>query len=768
MPDFDSNVRKKLGVELDKLAGAEGNGTNIDAYKKYVSKLKALNKATEEQYAKDRFGLKKKYTPALHRQFVSLYEDAAKQGEILLRSLVSFKGSPVYKTIKNVQNILAADIRILRGADEKTISDGNSSLQKIMDDARMHTVDLTGTDIEKIGGNLSSRIPFNHVTPDGKELPGVFTPKKNVDIVGGYDAIISEMKKLYPNVSPFYEDFKAKGIGQVRNNLIKHNKNPDKYSEADLLLAALASLHESKPFRITTESINKAFKQCMPDTYDGFEMSQRSREGRLAVRYFADRVFAHTNSCGINTGDAKIKNGSRIDCRNSAMSSVADLFGVSGLICKAVPMKVVKDGVETEGTFMALAEGVDINNPTPASAEYDSNTKVFKNTNGLKDIADLQVIDFICGNIDRHAGNMFYKFDTSDPNPRKHKFIGVMGIDNDASFGTFVPANPDVKRNQLTPLNGMNVISESMKEKILGTSPDMLSVILRNTGLEPEQITAAGRRLQMLRDYVKKSRDRYEHPSDEDRDILRDDPDAILPGTVRIVPDDKFKKFDLGELAMTYNGSHNAFGNTASFHKFAAESIRKNGARPQLTPEKIKDKPYYVVTGKELSDASAWVKSADKATNYRGSSEQFDNMRAALKRYESFCEINKGAVLSTDLYAIRKSMLRDIAETSQEYIAYKSGVKDPNSYTTRRIDLAKSINFRAEAMSKEDFYNEMKNSLGPGEEKRYADGLKEYSDRALDEFNARMRKMAEEIAVKHGVLKKRDLTPPPINTDPTL
>ena len=49
--------------------------------------------------------------------------------------------------------------------------------------------------------------------------------------------------------------------------------------------------------------------------------------------------------------------------------------------------------------------------------------------NFQKDLSDLQVLDYLCGQIDRHFKNYFIQKDD------KGKYKGVKGIDNDLSFG---------------------------------------------------------------------------------------------------------------------------------------------------------------------------------------------------------------------------------------------------------------------------------------------------------------------------------------------
>ena len=90
------------------------------------------------------------------------------------------------------------------------------------------------------------------------------------------------------------------------------------------------------------------------------------------------------------------------------MTAVAGLLKVPNLIVKAVPMTVVNNGVETNGTFLPNAEGLDINRPDLSNPNITGNAENYKNTNAYKDLADLQVLDYICGNVDRHQSNFSY------------------------------------------------------------------------------------------------------------------------------------------------------------------------------------------------------------------------------------------------------------------------------------------------------------------------------------------------------------------------
>ena len=178
----------------------------------------------------------------------------------------------------------------------------------------------------------------------------------------------------------------------------------------------------------------------------------------------------------INNSEIGMTDKARIDTKNAGMSIVAELLGCPNVICRAQPMKI-RDakGNLIDGTFMQMAKGVDPNRPTREGQNASKSSLNHTDGRGLESIADLQVIDYICGNVDRHGGNLFYRFD------EKGKFIGGQGIDNDSSFGTKVPqlSKDAVRRLPVAP--NMGAISKKTAAIIMNTSPAELAFALRGT-----------------------------------------------------------------------------------------------------------------------------------------------------------------------------------------------------------------------------------------------------------------------------------------------
>lgn len=761
MPDYNSQVREKLDKQIEKLERQKANAEQQEIYNAYIKALKDLNNATSEQYQPDSFGLAKRLDRGSLDKFKSLYEKCGVTGEELIEKLDRNGNEEILGTISEIQEIISADIRALNSVNMKSLDEGRISMQRLMDNARIRTVDISDENLGTIGAVQSSRIPFNYVDPNGNEMPGVFTEKKIFDIGAGFENLMDEMQKKFPDEAHFYKDL-TKTIGKsIINEAKLQNK---KLSKGDVALNVMRSLYEKKDEysdekvrrHITEDSITDMFSEVMdPIEYDSFDDSLKTARGSQALKFFQSRISSYATTCNINTISARISDKSRIDSRNSAMSSVADLLGVPDLICRAVPMKVIREGKETEGTFMSMAQGVDIASPPSHCKKYDRNSNVFRQTNGLKDVADIQIVDFICGNIDRHTGNMFYQFDSKDSKAEKHKFTGIQGIDNDSSFGVYVPKDSRQAENRLPALCDMKVISESMMKKVMGTNKEMLTVLLRNQGLKKSQIDASCARLEMLKNYIVASSERYKNPKPREQLMLDKDADFVLPDTIKVVKDDEFNRLNLYKLGDLQAGRTNTFSIVQSFHSCVTRSLQSNPHKQALEPKKVQDNTMFRLTDKNIAQADSWLKGGEKVTNWRGTSDNFKKIAESIEKYKTFCNHNKGVVLSEDLYKIRCSLLKGISDAAKNYTDNKQkqlaeAGKTANGYEDKRIKYAQNLSKMTTELSQQDYFEAATQGMTADEKQRYADGMHAYADRALDDFNEEMRRMAEEIAAKQA------------------
>ena len=190
----------------------------------------------------------------------------------------------------------------------------------------------------------------------------------------------------------------------------------------------------------------------------------------------------------------------RNDNKNSAMYDVAKLLGCENLVAKAVPMVVVNGDRVIKGTFMEHAEGSDRANPQTDDLILNIDPKVaMYNKNLYRDLADMQVIDYICGNIDRHKQNMIYKTEKTDDGIVK--ITGITAIDNDASFPerdlkegefAFTPDNPP----RIYRPENFRYVNRKTANIILNLTREQLETALRGHNLKPKAIEKAWQRTQ--------------------------------------------------------------------------------------------------------------------------------------------------------------------------------------------------------------------------------------------------------------------------------
>ena len=212
------------------------------------------------------------------------------------------------------------------------------------------------------------------------------------------------------------------------------------------------------------------------------------------------RILANEERIGHSRGE-------RVDLRNVAMSDIADVLGFPKLLARSTTAQVELDGQLVDGIFMEAAEGEDFKKAVPGTAMASitaEQAKTVFNTEGLKDLADIQILDYICLNRDRHHCNMFYRFEGLETgNPR---FLGIQGIDNDLAFGTEVPEDGS-PTSHLAALKDIKVVSASMAQSLRNPQlMDGIAAKMRKNGLPEQEIEAARRRLEKLRGRLQKGK----------------------------------------------------------------------------------------------------------------------------------------------------------------------------------------------------------------------------------------------------------------------
>lgn len=389
--------------------------------------------------------------------------------------------------IESISRLLDKDMAVLDKCDTKE----PGSLSEIIGRSRSHTVHLKEKDVQMVGAALSSRIPLK--TPNGKK--GFFTPTSFYNIDDKWKAQIEnhmaqfkdEMDK-YPQIKAVLERLKTDP--KLIEEFCMYTPH-DKYE-------AYIGYTNRQVVRMKMANVGRMLG-IGKDDKEAIKIMDDDKTGiKLAAIHVIDSMAHLANQYGMMllSGIAK---GSNISHRNCAMSDVADLLGCNDLIAKSVPMKIVVDGREVEGVFMETVEGSDVNNIREDDIILKANRDSFNSPEASMQLTELQVLDYICGNTDRHGGNIIYKFGKDKQGQVVLK--GIKGIDNDCSFGRVCP-KPGTDVIKLVNPEKMQYITPRLMHKLESITPEALEMKVAHYNFSKSEKKALKQRLQNVKDAI--------------------------------------------------------------------------------------------------------------------------------------------------------------------------------------------------------------------------------------------------------------------------
>ncbi|MBQ4231670.1 MAG: hypothetical protein II699_00185, partial [Lachnospiraceae bacterium] len=363
-----------------------------------------------------------------------------------------------------------------------------------------------------------------------------------------------------------------------------------------------------------------------------------------------------------------INSKSRVNRRNAAMSKVAEILGCSDVIAKSENIRITLNGNPVKGTFMKEATGEDLNKIDTNSVMFGLNSYSANSFNAKKQLASLQILDYICGNPDRHAGNMLYTFDKDSKGNTYLK--SIQGIDNDSCFGR----NPfeDVGMASVLP-SDMMVIPVDICNRLMNLEPEVLKNVLYGFDLTSREVNAALKRLDTLKTKIMDDQKKYSQGYTKG---------YLIPDTIKVVEDK-----ELDELIL----------NTDLYklrkHKRAANLFTriKNNISGSTAVEdflNLKAKAYenacYDVTVGNIGKVSDLIIRLDKDERLGASSPEYRAMLRALRELnEALVEFNgpvRGKGTDTSKGHVQKineikERYRQTLITVNEYIGYKDSKK---------------------------------------------------------------------------------------------
>ena len=434
-------------------------------YGRYLASLKELARQTNEIFEKDGYMDK-----------VS-YENLLNQYMAVAKNSIDFRDSAESQTRRNVVEhifkLISRDIKALNSMDKE--NPGN--IKNAFESSRAVTVKVPQEMTHKVGGQASDRFPMKNA--EGKK--GFFTARTDTAHDKDWNQLIDTIFSTYNLTDEEKSVFnRLRTDHEFRSQIVEPIYEEYATGEPDIAKVAVTlTLFNDVPSAVEKMEKNEAL---------------------------ADAVFHFVENCAklLTPYNLQDRLGydpyTRNDNKNSAMYDVAKLLGCENLVAKAVPMVVVNGDRVIKGTFMEHAEGSDLANPQSDDLILNIDPKVaMYNKNLYRDLADMQVIDYICGNIDRHKQNMIYKTEKTDDGIVK--ITGITAIDNDASFPerdlkegefAFTPDNPP----RIYRPENFRYVNRKTANIILNLTREQLETALRGHNLKPKAIEKAWQRTQ--------------------------------------------------------------------------------------------------------------------------------------------------------------------------------------------------------------------------------------------------------------------------------
>lgn len=302
-----------------------------------------------------------------------------------------------------------------------------------------------------------------------------------------------------------------------------------------------------KRYPITDAQYEKVKKECDENTKSDYftnNIKNFIRKAQSLPEYSNDEVCFRfielvTNSANsidtiranINDGDKlnyQGKKGDKINLsgRNVATSRVAEFLGIGNVVAKSETVEVFEPGMKKGkiGNLMKKAEGRSGEKVTRSlqreliDAGHESGkgegANIIKDKitgNFQRDMSNLQILDYLTGQIDRHWNNFMVQEETkteTETGTEKTKLTGLTGIDNDFAFGNAKIGNKGkIGSHGITPVNqkGELIIphmDKKLAERILSMDKKQLEFLLVDL-IEKENIEAACKRLEILQKAIK-------------------------------------------------------------------------------------------------------------------------------------------------------------------------------------------------------------------------------------------------------------------------
>ena len=389
------------------------------------------------------------------------------------------------------------------------------------------TVDVSGLELGKAGANLSSRMVLTVEDEAGGKVKGFFTANEYIDWGAAFSnrfkseaekpgneqfrPVYDKLREKFQNGDLHWDEmFKGLGV-QVTpegvNNPQMRSKYLTKIRDIGNKLAIIKSMGTEKAkglMKVDEILSQKAETVKWLSDKTGIAAAELGKmsEDPMFWHYMAamtETIIKTEGSMGAHVeADRHAQSlGGNINKRNNAMYDYASALGEPELLARSSSMTLTDKGQKIHGSFMANAKGVERESMYKAAKEGGCDLVI--TGSGLRELSKLQVVDYLCGNYDRHQNNMFYQVEKVG---QEMRIIGVQGIDNDASFGA-VKHEGTGTQGYMSHLEDIKIIDGRLAREILTADYSKIEERMRLAELSAREINAARRRFSDLQKRIR-------------------------------------------------------------------------------------------------------------------------------------------------------------------------------------------------------------------------------------------------------------------------
>ena len=522
------------------------------------------------------------------------------------------------------------------------------------------------------------------VTYGNEKVSGTFIYKAEYDPEKEVDKLIKEFSVKYPEYKDYFvslnEINKLNELSAIDNSDIvdKNGKVINFFNGKELLVSEIDNFNNFK---------------------NELNFLNANAEFILKLR----PVLKEINDYSINL---KAENNTVLDRRNVAVTNVAKMLNNEGVIpnARAVAIESNQNGEKTyvEGTFIEDAKGKTINEFALSDPVHTSGIDAWDTVEAKKALANLQIIDYICGT-KRDINNIKFEFD-----PKTNKLIGVEGINNEKSFFT-----PNIKpeiigEEDYSGLENIKVIDSDMAMRIEALSEAEFKASMIQAGLNKTEAHEAWRRVENLKEVIKNPKILDE--KDNSMKLFKEEKLLIVNG------DEAWNNLKLNEL----KAKDNIFEKVLDAQKTLTSEAKV---------DKSLDDNYKILKfsyNNKLDGGDKFLDEARRNAPLFGTSKRYSNIIKGLSEYNN-------AITSEE----KAKKLDGLKELVDAYNAEKisSGVIDKDGNILKNLT-GKDLG-RVNLVSNLDTF--IKNAKELGNEVKEAFDKKNNDEKKVDEFNATYR-----------------------------